>query len=62
MISMAKTPARALGDLARLYNVQSAYYDIFGRFVRSSEQGLIQVLRALGAPLERPEDVTDAVR
>lgn len=59
---MAKTHARALGALARLYNVQSAYYDILGRLTRSPEQGLIQVLRALGAPLERPEDVPDAVR
>lgn len=59
---MAPSLAQDLRALARLYNVQVSFYDVFGRHTYASEEGLMQVLRALGAPLERIDDIPDALR
>ena len=54
---------RALHELARLYGVQVAYRDILVRRRRqASPEALLAVLRALGAPVCKLEDVRDAVR
>jgi len=51
-----------LVNLARLYNVQTAHYDGFGRFVEPPREAILGVLRTLGAPVERMEDLADALR
>ena len=51
-----------LGRLARAYGVQTAYFDIDRRRVTASPPAILAVLRALGAPLEKPEDAPDALR
>ena len=46
----------ALNRLARLHGIQLSYTDVTGRRRRASEGALVQILRALGEPLEMPED------
>jgi 4-alpha-glucanotransferase len=54
--------ARAeLLHLARLYGVQGSYTDQRGRTVRTGSAPLLATLRALGADVERPQDVGRAV-
>lgn len=48
--------------LARLYNVQTTYYDFHGRIRQPSQDALLGVLRALGASVERMDDVPQALR
>ncbi len=55
-------PTRLLRHLARLYNVQTDYYDVFGRQRQSSAEGILSALRVLGAPVERMDDLPDALR
>ncbi len=55
-------PGGALRRLARLYGVQPEYRDIEGRPRGAEEAPLLEVLRALGAPVERPGDVAFALR
>jgi 4-alpha-glucanotransferase len=59
---MAGDLSRSLHQLARLYNVETAYYDIFGRVRRPSPEGLLHILKAIGAPLDRLDDVPDALK
>ena len=57
------TTARALlHKLARLYNVQTAYYEISGRYRESPPEAILEVLKMLGAPLARVEDAGEALR
>ncbi len=51
-----------LHRLASLYGVQTAYYDIAGRWVESPPEAIVRVLGMLGAPLERMHDIKDALR
>jgi 4-alpha-glucanotransferase len=53
---------KMLDRLARLYNVQATYYDIFGRLVEPPAAALLSVLRTLGAPVEKMEDIPAALR
>ena len=55
-------PSRALRQLARLHDVQTVYTDIRGMACHASTDGLVRVLRHLGAPLERPDDAPIALR
>jgi len=52
---------RRLHQLARLYDVQTAYYDVFHRRHQASPQALLHVLRALGAAVDSLEDVPSAL-
>jgi 4-alpha-glucanotransferase len=52
----------ALTRLARLYNIQSSYRDGLGQLRHASTDAILQVLRALGAPLQRLDDADDAWR
>lgn len=54
--------ARFLHQLARLYGVQTAYYDGNHHRQQASEESLLAVLRSLGAPVESLEDVPSAWR
>lgn len=53
---------RTLDDLARLYGVQTSYTDLGGTTRTASPDALLAVMRALEAPVERLEDVEEAVR
>jgi len=54
--------AAGLRELARLHGVQESYRDLRGRRRRASRGTLVAVLRALGAPLDSPEEVPEALR
>jgi 4-alpha-glucanotransferase len=52
----------SLNQLAQLYGVQTSYYDVIGKLTEASPEALVQVLRALGAPLEEAADAPAALR
>jgi len=54
--------ARFLHQLARLYGVQTAYYDVNHHRQQASEESLLAVLRSLGAPVASLQDVPSAWR
>src|SRR5206468_405190 len=49
-------------ELNRLYGIQLSFTDKKERRVRARRETALAVLRALGAPVERLEDVPDALR
>ena len=49
-------------ELARAYNVQTAYTDFWGQRRRAEPEALLAVLRALGAGVETLRDVPDALQ
>jgi len=51
-----------LHRLARLWGVATHYHDGFGDHRQPSREALLAVLAALGAPVERPTDVVEALR
>jgi 4-alpha-glucanotransferase len=51
-----------LEALARIYGVEPGYHDISGRHRPASDEAMLALLRALGAPLAGPDDVDDALR
>ena len=53
---------RLLRQLARLYGVQTAYYDVSHRRQQASEESLLALLRSLGAPVGNVQDVPSAWR
>jgi len=53
---------RSLHHLARLYGVQTAYYDMFGHRCETSVEALLAVLRSLGAPMATVQDIPSAWR
>lgn len=56
------TAPGSLRQLARLYNVQTAYYDMHHHRRTASAESLLAVLQALGAPLASLNDVPSALR
>jgi 4-alpha-glucanotransferase len=59
---MARPPVPGLTTLARMYGVQTAFYDVEARRQQASPEAVLLVLRALGTPVETFADVTDALR
>ena len=59
---MARARVPGLSSLARMYGVQTAFYDVEGHRQQASPEAILRVLRALGAPVETFADVTDALR
>ncbi|HAA90707.1 MAG: 4-alpha-glucanotransferase [Thermoanaerobacterales bacterium 50_218] len=59
---MSQKEVRLLYQLARLYGVQTAYYDYSGKRKPVPVQSLLAVLQALGAPLASLSEVTGALR
>jgi len=53
---------RFLRQLARLYGVQTAYYDVNHHWQQASEESLLAVLCSLGAPVANLQDVPSACR
>ena len=63
MNSKVETTLRNLRQLAAAYGVQPSYKNILdGRRRQASAEVLVSVLRALGAPLTRPEEASRALR
>jgi len=56
------TATQLLHDVARLFNIQTIFYDAFGRLTRPPPETILCVLRVLGAPVERMDDLHDALR
>jgi 4-alpha-glucanotransferase len=54
--------ARFLHQLARLYGVQTAYYDVNHHRQQASQESLLAVLRSLGAPVANLQDLPSAWR
>lgn len=61
MSRMAKPRVASLWQLARLYGVQTAYYDVNHRRRQASPEALLGVLQALDAPVASIRDVPDAL-
>jgi 4-alpha-glucanotransferase len=53
---------QALQDLAALASVDTGYWDVKGAYQTASPDSLVAILRALGVPIERPEQAADALR
>src|SRR4051794_40453185 len=51
-----------LKELARLHGIELSYVDVGGRIREASTGPLLRILRVLGAPVERPGDVAEALR
>ncbi|MBI2080555.1 MAG: 4-alpha-glucanotransferase, partial [candidate division NC10 bacterium] len=63
MMAGRETPLRPLRRLARLYGLETAYYDVIAHRRReASAEALLAVLQALGAPVGDLRDVPAAVR
>lgn len=59
---MAERFPSQLHSLARLYDIQTSYFDVKGQRRQATSEGLLGLLRSLGAPVERVQDVPAAVR
>jgi 4-alpha-glucanotransferase len=59
MMADARSPLR---KLAELYDVQATYADMGGRRRSTRSESLLRVLAALGAPVQSPSDVPEAIR
>ncbi len=59
---MSMKKSTPLEDLARSYGVETSYWAIGGRRRQAHPEALIAVLKALGAPIEKPSDVPEALR
>lgn len=62
MTGERETQVRQLHHLARLYGVQTGYYDVTGRRIQPPPETLLATLRALGAAVEGFQDVPAALR
>lgn len=48
--------------LGRLYGVQASYLDVTRRTIRASRTSLLAALKAIGCPIDGPEDLAEALR
>jgi 4-alpha-glucanotransferase len=58
-ISLEKS---SLHELARLYGVQIAYYDVKQQRKQASVESLLAILNALGASVQKVQDISSAIR
>ena len=56
------TARNLLHNVARLFNTQTIFYDAFGHLIQPPPEAILRVLRILGAPVERMDDLADALR
>ncbi|MDR9785702.1 MAG: hypothetical protein RJR37_00205 [Peptococcaceae bacterium MAG4] len=59
---MSGLQTRLLHRLARLYGVETSYLDYQGTRRQATPESLLAALRALGAPLAKPEHLPGALR
>jgi 4-alpha-glucanotransferase len=62
MISGRKIPLDALRELASRHGIQTSHQDMFGHRTVASAESLLEILRVLGAPIQRFDDVPRALR
>ena len=55
-------PTQQLHELATLYGIQLFYWDVGGKQVWATPDGLLRAVRALGSPIERIDQTADALR
>jgi len=55
-------PLHELAELAGSYGIQTAYHDAMGELRTARPEALAGVLRAMGVPLDGPDDVGEALR
>jgi len=53
---------QALEELAHLASVDTGYWDVKGTYCTAPSEALVAILRALGLPLDHPEQARDALR
>jgi 4-alpha-glucanotransferase len=56
------TESNLLHSVARLFNIQINLYDGFGHLMQPPPEAILHVLNILGAPVERMDDLADALR
>ena len=56
------TEIKLLHNVARLFNIQTNTYDGFGRLMQPAPEAILCVLKILGAPVERMDDLAGALR
>ena len=61
-MTMSGLQTRLLHRLARLYGVETSYLDYQGTRRQATPESLLAALRALGAPLAKPEHLPGALR
>jgi 4-alpha-glucanotransferase len=54
-------PGSELHYLAGLYGIQTSYLDMDNRVTQASDTALLAVLKAVGAPVSKMEDVRSAI-
>ncbi len=59
---MTTPEERRLHDLARLFKVQTIYYDASGHLIRPPAEAILSVLHTLGAAAQSMNELTDALR
>src|SRR5690554_4738302 len=62
LVGMAENETNLLYQLARLYGVETSYYDGMGQLQQATVESLLIVLKALGASLNGLSDVNNALR
>src|SRR6185436_13115458 len=62
MPSAKKIPVDALRELASRHGIQPSHQDMFGNRTVASAESLLEILRVLGAPINRLDDVPKALR
>src|SRR5690606_35840692 len=60
-MAMAERRIPGLATLARAHGIQLDYVDTEGQRQHASQEALLAVLAAMGAPVERPRDVSGAL-
>jgi 4-alpha-glucanotransferase len=53
---------RLLHLVTRLFNIQTAFHDACGNLIRTPPEAVLRILYMLGAPVERMDDLADALR
>jgi len=56
------TASNLLHNVARLFNIQINLYDGLGRLMEPPLEAILRVLKILGAPVERMDDLAGALR
>src|SRR5262249_53046765 len=54
---MANNKVEKLHQLAKLYGVQTAYYDVFKQRRLVQPESLLAILKSMNVPIENPQDI-----
>jgi 4-alpha-glucanotransferase len=59
---MTMSEKHLLHLVARLFNIQTSFYDACGNLIQTPPEAVLSVLRMSGAPVERMDDLASALR